>query len=213
MKKICSDCKTEKSVDEFGWRVKNKGCRRSYCKSCDRERSIKYYRKNKKKVNERQKQWYRDMTPLERSIYVMARGINIRTREGGVYAAKGIKNELGDYGQIRDFLYQHHAADIQRLLDAGLTPSVDRIDPAGHYETSNIRVISHQENSRLGSESANKKTAKPIELTYKDGTNFTFDSVTECARSFGVAPPSIRRWLNLGSCHSRGIVSAKHLDA
>lgn len=47
-----------------------------------------------------------------------------------------------------------------------LTPTVDRIDPAKGYELSNMRWLTHSENSRLGSINAHLATSRPTSATF-----------------------------------------------
>lgn len=135
MTKVCSKCGKEKHVDEFHRDRTRKDGRHPYCKAC------------KSAYN---KQRYRKMSPLERSVYSMARGIIGRTGPNGVYTKKGIKNLIGNQAEIERFLLENFSEDIQAILDEGETPSVDRIDYRGHYEPGNIRIIPHSLNSQLG---------------------------------------------------------------
>ena len=64
--------------------------------------------------------------------------------------------------------------------EPGLT--IDRIDPFGHYEPSNCRWVSHEENSRRAS-------ARPI--IREDGIEFP--SIAEASRQMGVSSVAIRK--------------------
>lgn len=59
------------------------------------------------------------------------------------YGARGILFKL-DYKEFCKTF--EHAIEI--LLNCGLRPSIDRVDPHGHYEMSNIRMMDHRENAK-----------------------------------------------------------------
>ena len=50
--KFCSECKTQKPVDEFSWRRKAKKQRQSYCKLCMKVRNAVYYVNDPKKYRD-----------------------------------------------------------------------------------------------------------------------------------------------------------------
>lgn len=50
--KICTKCKKEYSIDEFNWRNKQKGTKRSECKYCHSDYMKNHYQEKKKIVNE-----------------------------------------------------------------------------------------------------------------------------------------------------------------
>ena len=50
--KICTKCNKEFSIDEFNWRNKEKGTRRSECKYCHTEYMKKIYTQKKNLVSE-----------------------------------------------------------------------------------------------------------------------------------------------------------------
>lgn len=133
--KTCPKCGQEKNIEEFHRSKRRKDGRYWCCKACRSEYNKKRYRK---------------MSPLERSAYNMARNVVGRTGVNGKYTKKGIKNLLGNQAEIERFLLENFSQDIQAILDKGETPSIDRIDPKGHYEPGNVRVIPHRLNSKLG---------------------------------------------------------------
>lgn len=65
--KICNICETEKSIDEFLWRNKQKGLKHHSCRLCYKELRKKSYEKNRdyylNKSSNRRKvinKWYKD---------------------------------------------------------------------------------------------------------------------------------------------------------
>ena len=50
--KICSKCGIEKSIDDFHWRNKALGTRRSECKECHNNTVKKRYAENKQTIND-----------------------------------------------------------------------------------------------------------------------------------------------------------------
>lgn len=58
--KICITCKVEKAIEEYGKRSANKDGINNKCKVCTREYNRAQHRKNRKKENERSRQYYRD---------------------------------------------------------------------------------------------------------------------------------------------------------
>lgn len=135
MTKTCSKCGQEKDIEEFHRNKKSKDGRHWHCKAC------------KSAYNKRK---YQEMSPLERSVYSMARGVVGRTGPSGTYTKKGIKNLIGNQAEIERFLLENFSEDIQAILDDGEIPSIDRIKSSGHYEPGNVRVIPHWLNTQLG---------------------------------------------------------------
>lgn len=56
--KLCTKCEIPKPLEEFYWRNKSTGLRRSECKECVSKHSKQYYIKNKKKILVSTKQYY-----------------------------------------------------------------------------------------------------------------------------------------------------------
>lgn len=207
--KVCSKCGMGKPVEEFSRDKSAKSGRTSRCKECRKE----HYRQNREHALKQAKQWsednrehkleyrktrYQSLSPFERAIYVMANGVCGRTGENGVYNSKGIKNYLGNNPQVKAFLRENFGSDIRRLLDRGLTPSIDRINPNSHYMEGNIRVIDKNENARLGSEVANRLASKSV-IAIKDGEQRIFESISECARGLGINDSTVRHHLKNGT--------------
>ena len=70
------------------------------------------------------------------------------------YLKKGVRLEM-TYAEFRDWcetqkdVIERMYRDAEELKDNGLRPSLDRIDPDGHYSISNIQILSWSDNCRL----------------------------------------------------------------
>lgn len=95
-----------------------------------------------------------DSNPLRRLRTRMWNNINHRTINGkypdwnnrgtSAYLRKGIMLKLSREEFNAWFSRQH--ASILKLWEDGEKPSIDRIDPQGHYQLDNIQIISLREN-------------------------------------------------------------------
>ena len=96
--------------------------------------------------------------------YQTWRNINRRTINGSNprpeancmrYIRRGVRLEL-----TKDQFYawcDEQALEIIKLYSDGWTPSIDRIDPNGHYQLGNIRILSTTANAVLGARLASHK--------------------------------------------------------
>lgn len=84
-----------------------------------------------------------------------------------------------------------------------ITPSIDRIDHFGHYELSNIRVISFIENRKESStrslkkrvDSATEAKKKKIKLILPDDTEENFNSIKEACLKYNLLSSKISQVL------------------
>jgi hypothetical protein len=60
MEKICNICNQSKPVEEFNKSSQHKSGRRSYCKSCQKNISIKYSERLGEKLKEKKKEWNKE---------------------------------------------------------------------------------------------------------------------------------------------------------
>lgn len=60
MEKICIGCKQEKLIEQFSWKVKSKGYRQSYCKTCESENSRRYRQENRERLNDWKRTWKKE---------------------------------------------------------------------------------------------------------------------------------------------------------
>lgn len=173
--KTCIDCKREMPLSSFS---KNGGDkRRPECRECGKARkAIK-----------------RSEDPALAKAYDMAFGILKRTKyavdnpKNKSYKRKGIVSEIGgDTISIRDWLISNFRDDIERLLDAGETPSVDRIDSDGNYAPGNIRIVPLSENTKGA-----VVPGRPVTVIYPSGDSKEFPTVAKAARELGVKRDTI----------------------
>jgi len=92
-----------------------------------------------------------------------------------------------------EYIVTNFSNDIQQLLDAGESPSVDRVDPSGHYEAGNIRVIDLDLNRRLGAETVSKRYSKVLLCESPDGGVEIYRSVKEAREITGFSRETIRK--------------------
>lgn len=155
--KTCTKCGQEKPLREFHRDKRRKDGRHWCCKECKRGIDRQHYQDNKERILQEKKKYHQNRSPIERSIISMAIGVCKRTRANGEYAQRGIENRLGTYSRIKQYLRENFYEEIKQLIESGKTPSIDRIDPEGHYEDGNVRVIDWGENARLGAKYAYEK--------------------------------------------------------
>ncbi|AVL94776.1 intron-encoded nuclease [Moumouvirus australiensis] len=67
--KICTQCKDEKSLTEFGVRNKKKNILHQWCRVCLNEYAKKYREENKNLLKKRQKKWYKTKGRKWKKIY------------------------------------------------------------------------------------------------------------------------------------------------
>ncbi|MED3649977.1 NUMOD1 domain-containing DNA-binding protein [Heyndrickxia sporothermodurans] len=96
-----------------------------------------------------------------------------------VYKERGIQCKIGNSrSEVREVLNKHYGEDIKRLMKKGLKPSVDRIDPFGHYELGNIQIIPLRENlSRI-----KNPRSVALKVTYPNGNTIVFDSISDASK-------------------------------
>lgn len=182
--KICSRCKESKPLSEFYMMVTSSDGYRPECKECS-----KRARKKKEKDN-----------PIDIKIYKMAFGIRQRTvieldkPKNKTYKDRGIKCLLGNTNlEIVETLNKHFRKDIKKLIEEGKIPSVDRIDPYGHYELGNIQIIPLEDNVIKGCTAGVEVTSKPIVAIFPNGDSKEYKSVSECSRELGLKRDTIIR--------------------
>ena len=70
------------------------------------------------------------------------------------YLEKGVRLEMNreefrEWCESKASIIEQMYRDAEELKDDGLRPSLDRIDPDGHYSISNIQILSWSDNCRL----------------------------------------------------------------
>jgi hypothetical protein len=184
--KVCSKCKTEKSLDEFGKRKDTKDGRKYYCQACavilaaaqrakspDKEskRQKAYYRKNREKRIAKAAKWTRDN-----------RGrVNKRRSETGCGAADRAKYRAAKKQQTPPWAdlnaIRRIYSECARLSrDTGVEYHVDHIYPiqsdwvSGLHVPHNLQVIPASDNRSKGNRRGRVSTL-PLQLGgEKNGT-------------------------------------------
>lgn len=171
--KECLHCGEYKDIDSFHRNKGAKDGRRPECKDCAR-----------KIQQERRKE-----NPYIACLNSMADNLikrlytQIDRPVNKTYKERGIKSLIGkNRGEIRETLHKHYGDDIKRLLRKGEKPTLDRIDPYGHYELGNIQIITFDENRRRADTSS---FSRKVIVTHPDGREEVFASVLEASKRLG----------------------------
>lgn len=167
--------------------------RRPECRDCSKKKRLEYITKN----------------PYEVVVQRLASGIQKRTvtdiekPKNRTYKDRGIKNKLGISAyETKEMLDKHFSADIKRLMRKGEKPSVDRIDPYGHYELGNIQIISLTDNlKRIDMSSVSRK----VKATFPDGKSQEYSSILEASKAIGCKRDTIYAAIKRPGINRRGI--------
>jgi hypothetical protein len=192
--KTCNVCGEEKSLTEFYTNGKTKGGEFKYrpdCKECSKEskRVPEHLKKNK------------PIADINDPVFIkcrrMAADAHARVFAPSRQHKKAYRNLTDPFGftstrQMYEFLYIEFYDEVKTLIDAGLSPSVDRIDSSKGYTKENIRILEFTENTLLGVE----RRKRPIKVAYPDGNSKVFESAEACAREFNTNSSHIRGWIN-----------------
>lgn len=138
--KHCSKCNSDKSINDFYKSRFPKDGLYAYCKSCH---IILTTNKRSRRCSDHY---------TKRDI-LNNRWQGLKSRQG-TRGYEGVKVLCTK----SEFLKELDNEELQVLYDAWVsggrtfasTPSIDRIDPRGHYELSNMRWLSFSENARRG---------------------------------------------------------------
>lgn len=177
MNKTCIDCDIELPLVTFN---RNGGeAFRPECKACEKKRRVAK----------------QSIDPFHYVVTNLADGILGRTKykidseKNKTYKERGIKCLLGDTrAEVRESLIKYFSADIKEIMSNGEKPSIDRVNPYGNYEVSNIQVVTLKENLKRSS-ITNK--AREVEVTYPQGNVVIFESVSDASRELGIKRDTI----------------------
>lgn len=148
---LCWWCAEEKPIGDF---YKDGGIA---CKECRRRAGRQRYQANRSRHRRRRERYLDSQSTWWNFAFRRWPSLNTRTingsnpkwnqRQSRHYLNRGIRLEM-----TKEEFYswcKSQSDAIDAILDAGETPSIDRIDSDGHYALDNIRVISLRENCRL----------------------------------------------------------------
>jgi protein-arginine kinase activator protein McsA len=192
MQKICSKCGEIKPLSDFYKMTKSPDGHRPDCIEC----------------HLKQKEKYKNENPLEYTLRVLSHTLLDRIKHADKPKNKcyqGIKCELGNtYDEVYQALKNNFAKEIEKLLSEGKRPSVDRINSNKNYSIDNIQIIELLENCLKGCANAVKVTSKPIKVTFPDGSEQQFDSVSSASRDLKIKRDTINAHLD-GSPTRKGL--------
>jgi len=152
--KKCNSCNEIKDIKEFKKHTSTKDRLSNFCRECTNKKQREY----RSEIGDFCT-WKYEKTE---SGFVMRMYRNMKSRISGV---QSFKKHLYDGKEImpKEEFYElaKKSIDFKSLFDAYIkggcqmkfAPSVDRINPEIGYVKSNIRFITHSENSALGSKS------------------------------------------------------------
>jgi hypothetical protein len=191
--KKCCRCEQVKPLTSFHKHSKLSDGRRPECIECSKEARQRFVNEN----------------PYLNTLNKLADNILKRTNyaidkpKNKVYKERGIKCLLGNNRvEIRESLDKHFGQDIKNLLDLGLKPSVDRIDPFGHYELGNIQIVTLKENiARVD----NSYKSNPIRVFYPDGTQKDFPSIIAASKELKCKRDTIYASLERPGINRKGL--------
>ncbi len=127
--KKCSKCGEFKSLDRFFPHWRNRANKQASCKDCAAERLGRYFRTPKGAATSA---W----------CHILSRAGN-RNGKNPSYATVEVRISRADFIAWAIPAYERFSHEFP-----GVTPSVDRIDTTGHYETGNLQLLPWGENSR-----------------------------------------------------------------
>lgn len=162
-----------------------------------------------KECSKKSKETWRTENPYEDALNKLADNILKRTGraidapKNKVYKERGIKCLLGSNRmEVRETLATNFGEDIKRLLGKGLKPSVDRIDPYGHYEIGNIQIITLRENILRADRS---HVSQSIRVFYPNGDQRDFHSILAASKDIGCKRDTIYAALERPEINRKGL--------
>lgn len=146
--------------------------------------------------------------PYGHVLYCLAYNILKRTTKvtdrprNRTYIERGIKCLIGDNPQeVKQVLHNNFEQQIRDLLEKGEKPSVDRIDPFGHYELSNIQIVTLEENIKRADLSS---ISHSIRVFYPDGKQKDFPSISAASKYIGCKRDTIYASLERPGINRKG---------
>lgn len=94
------------------------------------------------------------------------------------------------------------------MFEQGKQPSIDRLNPYGHYEESNLQVITFQENVARRIPSSNR-----IKASFSDGSYKLFESILEAAEDTGSSRTTVKEQLKYGARFNKRGIKFERVEA
>jgi hypothetical protein len=202
-KKKCSQCKEYKPLTNFTNYKSRKGelKKRSYCNECRN----KWRRERAKKF------------PVEHKVKQMAYNLLNRLYKytddprNKCYQENNIECKIGKTpSEVYDYIIANFYDEINEIINNDGTPSIDRIDSAKHYEEGNLRIVTFEENSRLGRKKSLEVCQRPVRITYADGTFTEHTGIKKAGEESGISHNILQNLLK-GRAKPRKDFSVKYI--
>lgn len=159
MKKKCNKCLEDLGFDDFYNDKRANDGKKTRCKKCVKEDIRRYLSSELGKSTRKQKSKRLNATPKGKAATAW-RGIIRRTTNINLYPSYvGVRVKIS-----RDDFMKWAIPAISKFveLNPSVRPSVDRIDSDGHYELSNLRIISQPENSARCGDIENRRLGRQV---------------------------------------------------
>jgi hypothetical protein len=149
--KVCSKCKQEKPLDEFFANARSKDGRRTDCKLCQSTVAKLWTERNADKIKQSYKE-YRSRPENKKRHADQERNRRLRNPQKSLFlrVRRRCKDEnIPFHLTLEDIVIPTHCPVFGTpisLSDRDFWPTVDRINPKGHYTKDNIVIMSMRAN-------------------------------------------------------------------
>jgi hypothetical protein len=191
--KICTYCKKEKSLSEFGVDNGKKDKLSIYCIECVRTIALKNYYKNRLKILSQQKEQHKKFP--WKSIWhdINKRCYNKNHSMYKYYGGKGIKNLFKSWDEIKTLWFRDKACEMKR-------PSIDRIDANENYCFNNCRFI------ELGLNTTNSHIISILQFNLEGKFIKEWESIQVASQNLNISRTSISSCLRGKIKNSKGFI-------
>lgn len=166
---ICEMCKEDKDTNEYY--TTKKGYTYKKCNNCRLICRRKW--KNNRKGS------------YEQKLESMINNAFCRIYNEDRRCYKGVKMKFESRKEMKEYIHDNFESEIKALLNEGLSPSIDRIDPNKNYERGNIRILEKMKNVKLGLKNAHEKRKIKLKVIFND-EEYMFNSIREASNELKI---------------------------
>lgn len=163
--KVCAACKVAKQVTDFYRHTRRRDGLSSYCKRCQKSYKARYYRQNKARLDEENREYVRANVASVgeyRKEWNQAAYINSVRKQLSTKLRSGLKRRPTENPMTLDDLVKMYERQSGKCLLTGIqmtrlggktlatSISIDRIESAKGYTPDNVRLICHAVNAFKG---------------------------------------------------------------